>query len=97
MKKRIKTFSIEGLLLAGNVSSAQVKCGKKNCACYEDEEKRHQVYKWAGHINGKHTTRSLTKESYIECQERLKNYKKLLQQIEKTLQSDITIAPWVKS
>jgi len=96
MKKRIKNFSVEGLLLAGNVTSAKVKCGKKNCACYEDDEKRHQVYKWAGHIDGRHTTRSLTKESYIECQERVKAYKALLQQIEKTLQGDIKKAPWVK-
>ena len=53
-------------------------------------------YRWTGTIDGKFTTRIITKELAEECRKRINNYKKLKKEIKKLLDDGIANAPWNK-
>ncbi len=60
-----------------------------------DHHKLHgPYYRWTGTINGKFTSRIITKELSEECRKRINNYKKLQKEIKKLLDEGIKNAPW---
>ena len=52
-------------------------------------------YRWTGTINGKRTTKNISKEVAKECEQRIRNYRKLQSQIERALGKAFRSAPWV--
>jgi hypothetical protein len=94
-KEKIVTLKIMLPLLHGSVSTAISTCGKPNCACKATPPKLHGVYyRWTGLLEGKYTTRTLSREEARECQRRIKNYRRLQRQIEKLLDQELAKAPW---
>jgi hypothetical protein len=90
------TLTIALPLLPGSISTAKSTCGKPNCACKARRPKLHGLYyRWTGFLNGKRTTKTLTKEMAQECQRRINNYRKLQRQIEKILAQALADAPWI--
>jgi hypothetical protein len=82
-------------ILQGRVEKTFLPCGKKNCACNKDLSKLHgPYYRWTGHINGKQTSRSLSKIEAGECKNWIGNYKKLQVKITKLLKISLESAPW---
>ncbi len=82
-------------ILPGCVSIGKNKCGKANCACMASPPKLHgPYYRWTGTINGKFTSRVITKELAEECRKRINNYEKLKKEIKKMLDDGIKNAPW---
>jgi uncharacterized protein involved in tolerance to divalent cations len=82
-------------LLPGSLSTAQSTCGKPHCACKQRPPKLHGVYyRWTGTIQGKRTTKTISKEQAQECQRRIENYRRLQRQIEKILAEALAQAPW---
>jgi hypothetical protein len=91
------TLRIKRPLLPGSVSTAASTCGKPHCACKAHPPKLHGVYyRWTGFLQGRRTTKTLSKELAQECQRRIKNYRKFRQQIEKILAQALMEAPWKK-
>lgn len=93
-KKRRK-IEFDWPILHGTISTAMAKCGQENCRCRKDPAALHgPYYRWTGKIDGKITTKTLTKELAEECEQRIKNYKKLQETIEKLLLEGSDSAPW---
>ena len=89
------TLRIQRPLLPGSVSTAASTCGKPHCACKAHPPKLHGVYyRWTGFLQGRRTTKTLSKELAQECQRRIKNYRKFQRQIEKILAQALAEAPW---
>lgn len=94
-KNKIIIIEITLPLLPGSISTASSTCGKPNCACKKKPPKLHGVYyRWTGFLDGKRTTKTLSKEEAKECQRRIKNYRRLQRQIEKILAQALAQAPW---
>jgi hypothetical protein len=56
-------------LLPGCISTARSTCGKPQCPCHQDPDKRHGVYcRWTGVLAGKRTTKTLSQDEARECQ-----------------------------
>ena len=92
--KKIKNI-LDEPILAGCISMFKNKCGRPNCACKADPHKLHgPYYRWTGTINGKFTSRIITKELAEECRKRINNYKRLQKEIKKLLDEGIKNAPW---
>jgi len=89
-------ISCESPILSGTVYISRLKCGTKSCSCALDPTKRHKVYQWSGNINNKNTTRTLTKEMYLECKKRIVRYKKFKKQFVKEVDKALKQAPWTK-
>jgi len=82
-------------LLPGSISTASSTCGKHRCACKDDPPKLHGVYyRWTGTLEGKRTTKTISKEVAKECERRIKNYRRLQRQIETLLAQALAQAPW---
>ena len=90
------SISVKGPILSGTVFLSHVKCGKKNCRCVVDPTDRHKIYQWSGNINGKNTTRTLSRTMYLECKKRIENYKKFKQLFVAEVNNALTVAPWIK-
>lgn len=89
------TLIIDGPILPGSISTAKSKCGKSACACQDEEANRHGVYyRWTGTINGKRTTKTISKEMAEVCKQRIQNYRKLEQQLKKLMDEALENAPW---
>ncbi len=70
-------------ILAGSISTAQSTCGKLNCACKKDPQQLHVTYyRWTRIIEGKRTTRTISKDEADECLKRIRNYRKLQKQVD---------------
>jgi hypothetical protein len=94
-KEKIITLEVTMPLLPGSLSTASSTCGKPHCACKENPPKLHGVYyRWTGTLEGKRTTKTISKEVAKECQRRINNYRRLQRQIEKLLAQALTQAPW---
>lgn len=88
---------IPGQMLNGSISSSYAKCGSKECRCYSDKEFRHgPYYRWTGIIDGKRTTKALTKDQYQECKRRIKNYKEFKRRLDGIHKKILKEAPWNK-
>jgi hypothetical protein len=85
-----------GPILSGTVFVSWIKCGKKNCRCALDPAARHKFYQWSGNIDGKNTSRALTKEMYLECKKRIANYKRFKRLFVAEVNKGLKTAPWVK-
>ena len=85
----------DGPILPGSISTAQSQCGKQNCACKEKPPKLHgPYYRWTGVLDGKRTTKTISKEVAAECEKRIDKYRDLQQKIDKILEEALAEAPW---
>jgi len=92
------TFTANLPLMPGSISSASGTCGKPNCACKASPPKLHGTYyRWTGFLDGKRTSKSISKKAADECARRIKNYHDLLKQIDRVAQKGLTNAPWKDS
>lgn len=94
MKEESLTITVSKPILPGSVFESRIKCGKKYCRCYSNPKNLHTVYQWSGIIDGKNTTRTLTKEMYLECKKRTDNYKEIKAQLKKECLQALKNAPW---
>ena len=94
MKNQKITLQGDGPILSGSIFISYLKCGKKNCQCFENPAKRHKIYQWSGNIQGKNTTRTLDETMYLECRKRIANYKKLKARFDKEIGNALKNAPW---
>jgi hypothetical protein len=91
------TITVKLPLLPGSISTARSTCGKPQCACHRDPDKRHGIYyRWTGILGGKRTTKTLSKEEAQECQTRIKNYRQLQKTITHLVLQALKNAPWAK-
>lgn len=73
------------------------RCGKPNCSCKDDPPILHgPYYQWTGIIQGKRTSRTLSREDAKECAKRIKNYQKLMKELDSILEESKENAPWEK-
>ena len=93
-----KLISIDGPILPGSISTAESRCGKEACACKKRRapELHGVYYRWTGFINGKRTTKTLSRETALECQRRIRNFRKLQKEIQHLLREALADAPWVE-
>jgi uncharacterized protein DUF6788 len=94
MKKRIE---LDWPILPGSISTANSQCGKPGCACKRKRSPQLHgtYYRWTGFINGKRTTKTISREEAKECRRRIKRFRKLQKQIEALLSQSLANAPWV--
>lgn len=96
--KKTRAIEISWPILNGSVSKAFAKCGQENCRCSTDENAMHgPYYRWIGNINGKKTTKTITKKTADECRGQIKNYEQLQKLIAQLLEEAIDSAPWTHS
>jgi hypothetical protein len=89
------TIAADGPILPGSISTAKSQCGKPNCACKAKPPKLHGTYyRWTGLIDGRRTTKTITKEMAQECERRIKNYRALQEKLDKKLEEALANAPW---
>lgn len=93
MKIIIKT---DGPVLSGSISTAKSRCGKKLCSCQAKATMLHGTYyRWTGILDGKRTTKTISREVARECQKRINRYKKFKKKIDSLLKKALSDAPWV--
>jgi hypothetical protein len=91
------TIRMTDPILPGSISTAYAACGRAGCACQGPRPKLHgPYYRWTGFIDGKRTTRTITKEQAKECERRIKNYRRLQAQIDRLVTAALKSAPWVE-
>ena len=92
---KLLTITLKRPLLPGSLSTARSTCGKPQCPCHRDPAHRHGLYyRWTGLINGKRTTRTISRVQAQECRARIKNYRLLQKTIARLLQQALQDAPW---
>jgi hypothetical protein len=92
---KLLTGTLKRPLLPGSLSTARSTCGKPQCPCHSDPARRHGLYyRWTGFIDGKRTTRTITREQAQACRARIKNYRQLQKIIARLLQQAPHDAPW---
>jgi hypothetical protein len=92
-----KHLEIAGPILPGSISTAKSQCGKERCTCKKGRSPvLHGVYyRWTGFIDGKRTTKTVSREVAWECKRRIKNFRRLQNEIQKLLREALANAPWV--
>jgi hypothetical protein len=92
-----KRIDIDWPILPGSISTAKSKCGNKSCACQKKRSPRLHgtYYRWTGFINGKRTTKTISKETAQECKRRIRRFRKLQKQLDALLAQALRAAPWV--
>ena len=91
------TIRAEGPILPGSISTAKSQCGKPNCACKASPSKLHGIYhRWTGFIEGKRTTKTISKEMAEECDRRINNYRALQRKLDRIIEDALANAPWNK-
>ena len=97
MSRKQINLNFTGPILPGCISKAMSRCGKPNCACKDKPPKLHgPFYRWTGFIDGKRTTRTISKEDAVESERRIKNYRKMKKEIDALLEMSLKDAPWTK-
>ena len=90
-----KTLEFEWPILPGSISTARSRCGKARCACKLRPARLHGTYyRWTGFIEGKRTTKTVSKEMAQECLRGIRNYRRLQKDIEMLLEKALANAPW---
>ena len=90
-----KTLEFDLPILSGSISTARSRCGKARCACKLNPPRLHGIYyPWTGFIDGKRTTKTVSKEVAQQCLRRILNYRRLQRDIEKLLRRAVANAPW---
>jgi hypothetical protein len=94
MKKRIE---LDWPILPGSISTAMSQCGKDGCGCKKKRSPRLHgtYYRWTGFINGKRTTKTISKKVAEECERRIKNFRRLQKEIDAMLTEALAQAPWL--
>ena len=83
-------------VLPGSVSTARSRCGKLNCACKGQPPRLHGAYyRWTGFIGGKRTTKTISRQTALECKRRIQRFRKLQREIERLVRASLAEAPWV--
>jgi hypothetical protein len=91
-----KIIEIEWPILSGSLSTAQSRCGKHGCACKRRSPRLHGTYyRWTGFLDGKRTTKTISKEVAQECARRIRNLRKLQKEIDDLIREATRTAPWV--
>lgn len=81
--------------MPGSISTARSQCGKAHCVCKADPPKLHGIYyRWTGVIDGKRTTKTISKDVAKECERRIENYRALLKKLDQILDDALAEAPW---
>jgi hypothetical protein len=89
-------IAFEWPVLPGSVSTATSRCGKPNCACKGQPPRLHGAYyRWTGFIGGKRTTKTVSRQTALECKRRIQNFRKLQRVIEQLVRASLSDAPWV--
>ncbi len=99
-KEKLKkiTITIPSPIMPGSISSAMAKCGNKKCGCRNNRDKRHgPYYRWTGLMNGKQTTKTISKEIADECERRIGNFRILQKKVKQLMVRSLENAPWQKS
>ena len=92
--KRYITF--DWPVLPGSVSTARSRCGKPNCACKGKPPRLHGAYyRWTGFIDGKRTTKTISRQTALECQRRIQNFRRLQREIDRLVRAALGDAPWL--
>jgi len=93
MKKHLE---FDWPILSGSISTAESQCGKQRCACKKKRSPElHGIYyRWTGFIEGKRTTKTVSKEVAQECQRRIHRFRKLQKEIDSLLREALKNAPW---
>ena len=87
---------IEEPFLPGSISTAKSRCGKLECACRAKPPKLHGTYyRWTGMIDGKRTTKTISRDVALECLQRIARYKRFKRQIDSILKRSLLDAPWM--
>jgi len=91
-----KIIELDLPILPGSISTARSQCGKERCACKKQRAPQfHGVYyRWTGFIGSKRTTKTITREAAMECKRRIKNFRKLQNEIQRLLREGLANAPW---
>jgi hypothetical protein len=96
MSSKKQTITLIGPILPGSLSTATSQCGQSYCICHRDPAKLHgPYYRWTGVIDGKRTTKTITKEQYEECKRRIKKYRLFQKKLDRLLAQSIEEAPWL--
>jgi len=83
-----------GPILPGSISTAKSQCGNPNCACKASPPKLHGTYyRWTGFIEGRRTTKTISKLMAEECRRRIKNYRALQRELGRILEDSLDNAP----
>ena len=95
MKK--KHIEFEWPILSGSISTANSQCGTDGCRCKKKRSPslHGTYYRWTGFIDGKRTTKTISKEVAIECKRRIKRFRRLQKQIDTLLAEALRGAPWL--
>jgi hypothetical protein len=84
-------------ILPGSVSMARSQCGTPNCACKGTPPRLHgPYYRWTGFIGGKRTTKTLSRQTALECKRRIQNFRRLQRKIDRLVRASVRDAPWVR-
>lgn len=90
-----KTLDFDWPILSGSISTSRSCCGKARCACKGRPPLLHGIYyRWTGFIEGKRTTKTVTKGVAQECIRRIRHYRRLQRDIETLLRKALANAPW---
>ena len=91
-----RTIRITDPILPGSISTAYATCGTPRCVGKARKPKLHgPYYRWTGFMDGKRTTKSITKEQAKECDRRIQNYRRLQAQIDSLVTAALKSAPWI--
>jgi len=91
-------IEFDGPIMDGSISTAKSQCGNSNCRCKTNPKNLHGMYyRWTGFIDGKRTTKTISKEIAKECVSRIEKYRLLQEKIRKLLDQAIKEAPWCDS
>lgn len=90
-----RSIAFDWPVLPGSVSTARSRCGKPNCACQGTPRRLHGVYyRWTGFLDGKRTTKTISRQAALECQRRIQNFRKLQREIDRVVRAAFDEAPW---
>lgn|SRR5258708_30810983 len=88
-------ITADGPILSGSISTAMSQCGKPNCACKAKRPRLHgPFYRWTGVIDGKRTTKTISKDLAKECERRIARYRTLQKKLDQILKEAILDGPW---
>lgn len=91
-------ISVPSPILPGTISTAMSKCGTPKCSCKAVPPKLHgPYYRWTGIIDGKQTTRTISKETAGECEKRIANFRILQNKVKQLMRQALEDAPWIKN
>jgi hypothetical protein len=91
--KQYITFN--GPVLPGSITTALSQCGKPKCACKGKSPRLHgPYYRWTGFVDGKRTTKTVSKVVALECKRRIQNYRRLQRIMRQLILVALDAAPW---